>query len=99
MSFLAIGCFLVLRPFLSALMWAVILCYASWPAYTWLEQRLGGRRTLTAILMTVGVAAILVLPFVIVGFTLAENVSAFLPRRRSGGRESTCWIDCMRRRF
>lgn len=77
LSFLAIGCFLVLRPFLSALMWAVILCYASWPAYDWLERRLGGRRTLTAILMTVAVALILVLPFVIVGFTLAENVSAW----------------------
>lgn len=75
LSFLAIGCFLVLRPFLSALMWAVILCYASWPAYHWLERRLGGRRSLTAVLMTVAVAAILVLPFVIVGFTLADNVS------------------------
>jgi predicted PurR-regulated permease PerM len=77
LSFLAIGCFLVLRPFLSALMWAVILCYATWPAYFWLERRLGGRRTLTAVLMTLAVAAILVLPFVIVGFTLAENVSAW----------------------
>ena len=74
-SFLVVGCFLVLRPFLSALMWAVILCYASWPFYRWLERKLGGRRSLTAILMTCGVAAILVLPFVIVGFTLAENVS------------------------
>lgn len=77
LSFLAIGCFLVLRPFLSALMWAVILCYASWPAYRWLERGLGGRRTLTAVMMTVAVAAILVLPFVVVGFTLAENVSAW----------------------
>jgi len=77
-SFLAIGCFLVLRPFLSALMWAVILCYASWPGVRWLEPRLGGRRTLTALLMTVGVASILVLPFVIVGFTLVENVSAWV---------------------
>lgn len=78
LSFLAIGCFLVLRPFLSALMWAVILCYASWPAYRWLESRLGGRRTLTAVLMTLAVAAVLVLPFVIVGFTLADNVSAWV---------------------
>jgi predicted PurR-regulated permease PerM len=77
LSFLAIGCFLVLRPFLSALMWAVILCYATWPASHWLEGRLGGRRTLTATLMTLAVAAILVLPFVVVGFTLAENVSAW----------------------
>lgn len=78
LSFLAIGCFLVLRPFLSALMWAVILCYASWPGYRWLEPRLGGRRTLTAVLMTFAVGLVLVLPFLIVGLTLVENVSAWV---------------------
>ena len=30
---LGLGCFLVLRPFLSALLWAVILAYTTWPAY------------------------------------------------------------------
>lgn len=77
LSFLAVGCFLVLRPFLSALMWAVILCYASWPVYTWIATRLGGRRTLSAVLMTLIVAVIVVLPFVVVGLTLAENVTAW----------------------
>ncbi len=77
LSFLAVGCFLVLKPFLSALMWAVILCYASWPAYQWLVSKLQGRRTLTAVVMTLAVACVLVLPFVVVGLTLAENVSAW----------------------
>ena len=74
-SLLVIGCFLVLRPFLSALMWAVILCYATWPAFSWLEYRFKGRRTLATIVMTLTVTSILVLPFVVVGLTLAENVS------------------------
>ncbi len=74
-SLLVIGCFFVLRPFLSALMWAVILCYATWPAYRWLEVKLRGRATLAAIVMTLTVTSILVLPFVVVGLTLAENVS------------------------
>lgn len=76
--FLAIGCFVVLAPFLTALMWAVVLCYASWPAYRWVEARTGHRRTLTALLMTSGVGIVLVLPFVIVGITLAENVTAWV---------------------
>jgi predicted PurR-regulated permease PerM len=71
-----------LKPFLSALMWAVILCYASWPAYRWLERKLKGRRTATAVLMTIVVTAILVLPFVVVGLTLAENVSAWVQALR-----------------
>ena len=74
-TLLVVGCFFVLRPFLSALMWAVILCYATWPAYRWLEVKLRGRPTLAAIVMTLTVTSILVLPFVVVGLTLAENVS------------------------
>jgi predicted PurR-regulated permease PerM len=36
---LAIGCFLVLRPFLSALLWAAILVYSTWPAYKLLREK------------------------------------------------------------
>ncbi|WPB83998.1 AI-2E family transporter [Sediminicoccus rosea] len=37
---LAAGCFLVLKPFISALMWAVILVFCTWPAYRFLTDRL-----------------------------------------------------------
>jgi predicted PurR-regulated permease PerM len=36
---LAVGCLLVLRPFLSALLWAAILVYSTWPAYRFLRER------------------------------------------------------------
>ena len=36
---LAVGCLLVLRPFLSALLWAAILVYSTWPAYRVLRER------------------------------------------------------------
>ena len=36
---LAVGCFLVLRPFLSALLWAAILVYSTWPAYKLLREK------------------------------------------------------------
>ena len=37
---LGMGCFLVLRPFISALLWAVILVFCTWPAYRFLMDRL-----------------------------------------------------------
>ena len=30
---LLLGCLVVLRPFLSALLWAIVLCSSSWPGY------------------------------------------------------------------
>jgi predicted PurR-regulated permease PerM len=71
---LAVGCLFVLRPFVSALLWAVVLSFASWPLYYRLLQWLGNRRTIAALLMTLGMVLILLLPFLIVGMSLAENV-------------------------
>jgi predicted PurR-regulated permease PerM len=36
---LAVACLLVLRPFLSSLLWAAILVYSTWPAYRFLRER------------------------------------------------------------
>ena len=37
----AVGCFLVLRPFLSALLWAAIIVYSTWPAFRLLREKAG----------------------------------------------------------
>jgi predicted PurR-regulated permease PerM len=71
---LLIGCLLVLRPFTSALLWAVVLCFSSWPLYQRLLKLLRGRRTLAALLMALGMILIMLLPFFIMGMTLADNV-------------------------
>jgi len=71
---LLIGCLLVLRPFASALLWAVVLCFSSWPIYRRLLKLLRGRRTLAALLMALGMILVMLLPFLIVGATLADNV-------------------------
>ena len=68
------GCLLVLRPFVSALLWAVVLCSSSWPVYRRLLGWLGNRRTLAALVMTLGMILIILMPFLIVGSTLADNV-------------------------
>jgi len=71
--FLLAGCLVVLWPFMSALLWAVVLCVSSWPVYRRLLQWVGNRNTLAAFLMTLAMILIMLLPFVIVGTTLADN--------------------------
>jgi predicted PurR-regulated permease PerM len=68
------GCLLVLRPFASALLWAVVLCFSSWPLYRRVLKLLRGRRTLAALFMALGMIVVMLLPFVIIGATLADNV-------------------------
>jgi predicted PurR-regulated permease PerM len=75
---LALGCLLVLTPFVSAILWAALLCFSSWGAYSRLRSLLGGRKSLAALVMTLIVAAVAVVPFVVVVENLADNVTAVI---------------------
>src|SRR5262245_24390261 len=75
LAVLGIGCILVLWPFWSSVIWAVILCSSTWPLFMWLDRQLNGRRNLSAALTTLLMALIFVLPFAIVGPSLAQDVT------------------------
>lgn len=71
---LAAGCVAVMWPFLSAFLWAGILCFSCWPLHGRLLIFLKGRRTLAALLMTLGLMLVVLVPFAIIGATLADQV-------------------------
>jgi len=74
--FLLIGSFVVARPFLSSAMWAVVLCFSLWPVHRRLVRWIGDRRTLAAALMTSAITLVLLVPFVVLGFRLADDARA-----------------------
>jgi len=75
---IVVGCGLVLRPFVSAILWAAIVCFATWPVYELFRRWLRGRRTLAAALMTLLLSLVLIIPFVGVGLTFTDTIRAGL---------------------
>jgi len=71
---LVIGCLLVLRPFLAAILTAAILCFSTWPLYESLERRVGGRRWLAALTMTLLMIVVLVLPLALIAASYADEI-------------------------
>jgi predicted PurR-regulated permease PerM len=61
-GFIALGCFFVLYPFISALLWAAILVFATWPVAEWLRRVLRLPRPAIAAVMVILTALVLVLP-------------------------------------
>jgi predicted PurR-regulated permease PerM len=59
---IGIGCVDVLYPFFSAILWAGILAFTTWPVFEWLRQRLRLGRTGAAAVMVAIVAVVVVLP-------------------------------------
>ena len=77
--------YVVLSPFLVSVAWAAILAYISWPGYVWLCRRLGGRFNIAALLMTLLVAVVLIVPIAWLCGIAARRVPGW---RASGGRPS-----------
>jgi predicted PurR-regulated permease PerM len=73
---IAVGCGFVLYPFLSALLWAAILVFATWPASQWLERTLRLPKVMVALAMVLLTALVLVLPLVLAAPGGAEDVKA-----------------------
>lgn len=91
-----IGCFFVLRPFISALLWAIILSFSTWPVYKWWEQLFKGRKTLAASFMTILLIGAFVLPIVVISVSFADEAAALVEKIREisakGPPELPAWI-------
>lgn len=73
LALLAFAGYRVLAPFLAPLLWAAILVYVSWPLHRLISRLLRGRRTASALLMTLLLMAAVVLPVLAVAGLLAEE--------------------------
>jgi predicted PurR-regulated permease PerM len=72
---LVIGCLLVLRPFVSSVLWALVLSYTTWPVFLRLRHVLRGRHAAAALAMTVLLALVIVVPVMVLGFSLGDSVA------------------------
>ena len=64
----------VLAPFFSALFWAGVLAFASWPLMRLLTRTLNGRETTAAAILTSGWMILVAVPLVLLGFNLADHI-------------------------
>jgi len=71
----AIGCTIVLYPFLSAILWAAILTFTTWPLFQWGRDTLHLGRAATAGVMVALIAVIVVLPLALAAPGGADDVN------------------------
>ncbi|MGG5808231.1 AI-2E family transporter [Falsiroseomonas sp. CW058] len=74
LALLGFGCFLVLRPFISALLWAVILVFTTWPAFRMLRERTGLGPAAAALVMVTLEFLLIGLPILFAAPTSREDV-------------------------
>lgn len=94
LAIIAGGCFLVIRPFLSALLWALIFTAALARPFGWLSGRIG--RTHSALALTLGTALVTLVPLGLLAGRGAGELSALRAQfellREQGLPKAPAWL-------
>lgn len=75
LSGLILLAYMVLKPFIIPLTWAMILSYATWPIYKRLVKILHGKRTITAFIMTLCTSAAFIVPFLWIALLIRSELA------------------------
>ncbi len=74
-GFLIAASFWILRPFLSPLIWAATVVVATWPLLLGVQARMGGRRWMAVVVMTVVLLLVLITPVTIAIISIVSKGS------------------------
>jgi predicted PurR-regulated permease PerM len=93
---LGLGCVYVLRPFLAAILFAAAVVISSWPMFLRMQMRLRGKRTLAALIMTLSLTLLVIIPLALVAYNLADNVGRLYEQIKAnidaGSLQSPAWL-------
>ncbi|QIE56733.1 AI-2E family transporter [Pikeienuella piscinae] len=74
----------LIRPFLPVVIWAIILAVALGPMHAWLSAKMGERRKLAAVLVTLVSLAVVIGPVAALAGNLVETVYDLVARANNG---------------
>ena len=89
------GAFMVLEPFLLAIIWAAIIAIASWPLHVAIERRCGGHRNIASALTSALVCVLLVGPMVLLVVFVTGDIVAvttYLVDADTNGAPAPEWL-------
>jgi predicted PurR-regulated permease PerM len=84
LGLLAYWSFILAKPFLTIIVWSVIIAVAIYPAFDWLSSKLHGRRRLAAAALTMIGLVVILGPATWLGLSLAESTRILITRIGAG---------------
>lgn len=81
---LIVGSLYILAPFIILLIWGIIIAVASYPLFINLSEKLGNRRKLATLLLTIAGLSIILVPSILLGGSGASGYSQLVESYREG---------------
>jgi len=82
-ALLALATFWVLSPFVTSILWAVIVCVAMWPVLLRLETMVGGRRRVAVAIVIAMILLLVFVPVVLAVITIISNAGTITTELQS----------------
>jgi predicted PurR-regulated permease PerM len=73
-AIIVVGIFMVLQPFLPAMLFAGVLAIATWPLFERLKRSLGGNPTLAATAMLLAILVLVIIPITLLAAAAADKL-------------------------
>ncbi len=74
----AIICYIVLQPFIPAILFSAVVCISTWPLYLHLRKFLHGRSSLAALMMVLLLILLVIVPSALLAASLTNNVMSIV---------------------
>lgn len=95
-ALVAFGCYLVLHPFIPAILFAVVVCLSTWPLYRRLRLALRDRSSLAALAMVAVLLGLVIGPTALLAYSLTDNLAALIESARGmlygGPIQAPAWL-------
>ena len=78
------GAYLILKPFIGVVVWAIIIAITINPVITFMENRLGWSRTKASVIFTLAIITLILIPSIGLGAALSDTIGSLIVQFKAG---------------
>ena len=83
-ALLVAACLVILRPFVPLILWGIIIAISIFPGFKKLQKLVGGSGNVAAVVCTLLMLAVLLIPVILLGETVVEGTQAVIAHLQKG---------------
>ena len=73
LALLVAWCFQIVYPFITLVVWSIVLAVALYPVNKWISEKMGGKYRLAAVLLTLSILALILIPTLQLSSSMVEG--------------------------
>ncbi|WP_455202567.1 AI-2E family transporter [Kaarinaea lacus] len=73
LALIVVWCFQIVRPFITLVVWGIVLAVALYPIVGWLSNKLGGKEKMATVILTLSILALILIPSYFLSASMIEG--------------------------